>query len=421
MGGGDVAFHHNEKEKKRPVALSPFIKGLAGSFGGTLEACCLQPIDVIKTRLQLDKVGKYKGIIDCGRQVVHEEGVRALWKGLTPFATHLTLKYALRMGSNSVYQSALRDHNGHLSDGGRLAAGFAAGITEALLIVTPFEVVKIRLQQQKGLAYDKLKYHNPIHCATTILREEGVRGMWSGATPTMMRNGTNQMCLFWAKNNVDKLLWGKHEGDGRQLSAAQSMISGFSAAFLGPVATGPMDVIKTRLMAQSKAGGEPQYRSMLDALVKIPRQEGIAALWRGLLPRLMRIPPGQAIVWAKAAKQKAAAAAATAQPAPAAAGGAGTPAAGAAAAAPAGGTVSLSALQALEDRKKRLAAQLKDVERQIFDLETRYLEGCNPVANALKGYESLRAVVGSAKPTKPQPINPEDRIFSGSSTSRCER
>jgi solute carrier family 25 citrate transporter 1 len=53
----------------------------------------------------------------------------------------------------------LRDRNGKLSDGGRLAAGFAAGITEALLIVTPFEVVKIRLQQQKGLAYDKLKYH----------------------------------------------------------------------------------------------------------------------------------------------------------------------------------------------------------------------------------------------------------------------
>jgi hypothetical protein len=239
-------------------------------MGGVIEACCLQPIDVIKTRLQLDKAHKYKGlcaaacrsgtrasggaltrpsaaglwrqvvcartvntpnhqppmrtcvvcapllapgIVDCGRQVVQQEGTRALWKGLTPFATHLTLKYALRMGSNSVYQvrvrcrpwcgmcvrvggvrelgaahapsacpwvaacvphscrvractttttapqGVLRDHNGHLSDGRRMAAGFAAGITEALLVVTPFEVVKIRLQQQKGLAYDKLKYH----------------------------------------------------------------------------------------------------------------------------------------------------------------------------------------------------------------------------------------------------------------------
>jgi solute carrier family 25 citrate transporter 1 len=60
-----------------------------------------------------------------------------------------------------------------------------------------------------------------------------------------------------------------------------------------------MDVIKTRLMAQGKAGSSgQQYSGMFDALVKIPQQEGITALWRGLLPRLMRIPPGQAIVWA---------------------------------------------------------------------------------------------------------------------------
>ena len=49
------------------------------------------------------------GIVHCGKTVYTEEGLRALWKGLTPFATHLTLKYALRMGTNAAYQSALRD------------------------------------------------------------------------------------------------------------------------------------------------------------------------------------------------------------------------------------------------------------------------------------------------------------------------
>lgn len=59
--------------------------------------------------------------------MIAEEGTRALWKGLTPFAMHLTLKYALRMGSNSVYQGMLRDEEGGLSSGRRLAAGFMAG------------------------------------------------------------------------------------------------------------------------------------------------------------------------------------------------------------------------------------------------------------------------------------------------------
>ncbi len=63
-----------------------------------------------------------------------------------------------------------------------------------------------------------------------------------------------QMCLFWAKHNMDQVLWDKHEGDGKILTPGQSMASGFSAACLGPVATGPFDVIKTRLMAQSKTG-----------------------------------------------------------------------------------------------------------------------------------------------------------------------
>ena len=45
----------------------------------------------------------------------------------------------------------------------------------------------------------------PVHAAVTIAREDGlVRGLWAGAAPTVMRNGTNQMCLFWAKNNFDR-------------------------------------------------------------------------------------------------------------------------------------------------------------------------------------------------------------------------
>ena len=47
---------------------------------------------------------------------------------------------------------------GKLSQGARLTAGLGAGVSEALLIVTPFEVVKTRLQQQKGTDKALLKY-----------------------------------------------------------------------------------------------------------------------------------------------------------------------------------------------------------------------------------------------------------------------
>ncbi|GKV06053.1 hypothetical protein SLEP1_g17985 [Rubroshorea leprosula] len=130
----------NESENNSKKSIPPYMKAVSGSLGGIVEASCLQPIDVIKTRLQLDRTGNYKGIVHCGSTVARTEGVRALWKGLTPFATHLTLKYALRMGSNAVFQAAFKDENGQLSNRGRLLSGFGAGVLEALVIVTPFEV-----------------------------------------------------------------------------------------------------------------------------------------------------------------------------------------------------------------------------------------------------------------------------------------
>jgi solute carrier family 25 citrate transporter 1 len=129
------------KQGPNDAAIPPYMKAISGSLGGMVEAGCLQPIDVIKTRLQLDHQKHYKGIWNCGTTIVQKEGVRALWKGLTPFATHLTLKYTLRMGSNAVLQTALTDpETGKISAAGRMVAGFGAGVLEALVIVTPFEV-----------------------------------------------------------------------------------------------------------------------------------------------------------------------------------------------------------------------------------------------------------------------------------------
>ncbi|KAF5197669.1 Mitochondrial succinate-fumarate transporter [Thalictrum thalictroides] len=133
-----------------------------------------------------------------------------------------------------------------------------------------------------------------------IIREEGLLGLWAGASPTVMRNGTNQAVMFTSKNTFDVVLWKKHEGDGKILQPWQSMVSGFLAGTVSPIFTGSFDTVKTRLMAQSRPGGDMKYKGMVHAIRTISAEEGILALWKGLLPRLMRIPPGQAIMWAVA-------------------------------------------------------------------------------------------------------------------------
>lgn len=172
------------------------------------------------------------------RTIYQEEGLRALWKGLTPFATHLFCKYAVRFGSNAVFEDLFRSSDGRLSHVGRLGAGLGAGVVEALAIVTPFEVVKIALQKQKGMDKSMLKYRGPIHAAGLIVREEGLFGLWKGATPTVLRNGTNQTSLFFTKPLWDQYLWDVHDGDGKKLASWQSLTSGLFAGFLGPILTG---------------------------------------------------------------------------------------------------------------------------------------------------------------------------------------
>ena len=287
------------KSEKAPstVGASPTVKALAGSLGGIVEACALQPIDVIKTRLQLDRAGRYAGMVNCSKVIAAEEGTLALWKGLTPFIGQLTIKYALRMGTNAFFLELMRDERGNLSNTARLTAGLGAGVSEALLVVTPLEVIKTRLQQQIGTDKALLKYRGPIHTALTIAREEGAMSLWNGATATTIRQGSNQMALFWGKSVCDSAIWGKHDNDGKVLSPFQSAASGFVAASIGPILNNPFDVVKTRMQAASKSG-TTRYKGFVDCLMTISRTEGLGALYKGLLPRLSRTPPGQAIVWA---------------------------------------------------------------------------------------------------------------------------
>jgi|TARA_B100000780_G_C20749182_1_gene297620 hypothetical protein len=62
------------------------LKGLGyGAFASMLGDLVTMPVDVTKTRMQLQGNTKiYKNFIDCAVQTAKGEGVTALWKGLEP-------------------------------------------------------------------------------------------------------------------------------------------------------------------------------------------------------------------------------------------------------------------------------------------------------------------------------------------------
>ena len=69
-------------------------------------------------------------------------------------------------------------------------AGLGAGITEAVLVVTPMDVIKIRLQAQRHSMTDPLdipKYRNAAHCVYLMIKEEGVASLYKGVGLTALR------------------------------------------------------------------------------------------------------------------------------------------------------------------------------------------------------------------------------------------
>jgi hypothetical protein len=83
-------------------------------------------------------------------------------------------------------------------------------------------VVKTRLQQQEGKTTKASKYRGSVHCATTVVKEEGVAALWRGVVPTIVRNGSNSACNFGTMAFLSTHWLHKRAGDGQQVGRARA-------------------------------------------------------------------------------------------------------------------------------------------------------------------------------------------------------
>jgi len=110
-----------------------------------------------------------------------------------------------------------------------------------------------------------------------------------------VRQASNQGVNFTTYQSFKKA-WLSYSGK-EELAPWQHLLMGGISGGFGPLANNPLDVVKTRMQKQSTKEA-PKYKSISQAIPLIAKEEGVAALWKGIVPRLMRIMPGQAITFA---------------------------------------------------------------------------------------------------------------------------
>jgi len=161
----------------------------AGLCAGIIESVfAVTPFESIKTSLIDDRKSpnpRMRGFIHGTGLIIRERGPSALFQGLVPTTARQAANSATRFG---VYTSLRQLAQSYVAPGERLGtvSTFGIGATAGIITVyvtQPLDSVKTRMQSIEA----RKEYRNSLHCAMRIIREEGVRTLWSGALPRLAR------------------------------------------------------------------------------------------------------------------------------------------------------------------------------------------------------------------------------------------
>lgn len=269
------------------------MKFVIGGAAGMTATCFVQPLDLIKTRMQLSGMGtgvkEYKSSIHAGRVILQKEGLFALYNGLSAGLLRQATYSSTRLGVYTWLFSHFSSKDGtppsFLS---KVGIGCLAGATGAI-VGTPAEVALIRMTSDGKLPpAERRNYSNVFSALARITREEGLFTLWRGVVPTIGRavivNAVQLASYSQAKEILAKTGY-FHEGILLHFSA--SMISGFATT----VASLPVDIAKTRVQNMKIIDGKPEFSGTLDVFGKLLKNEGVFALWKGFTPYFARLGP----------------------------------------------------------------------------------------------------------------------------------
>ncbi|CAM9102361.1 unnamed protein product [Ectocarpus sp. 13 AM-2016] len=267
---------------------NPVVSLTSGCIAGAVEAMCVWPLEYVKTQLQLaDKLPagqkpKYTGVVSGLTYTVRTTGFFSLYRGLAPTLVGSMPKAGIRFGGNSELKKILAGkENKKLSSGEQFLAGFGAGVLEAIFAVTPIETVKTKAIQTNAPFMQGVR---------TILKNEGPAGLYQGVWATIAKQGSNQGLRFMWFNKYKGII---SDDGARPLSDVENLLGGMSAGCFSTLGNNPFDVVKTRMQGVDAA----KYKNTVDCFRQIIKDEGVKGFYKGVVPRLGRVVPGQGIIF----------------------------------------------------------------------------------------------------------------------------
>lgn len=259
---------------------------IAGAMAGYSTSFITCPLDVVKTRLQSQLpntiMGQYQGTLPTLRRIWREEGLRGLYRGLTPtligYLPGLAIYFPLYATSK---QWLLNGYKLPPSVCHLLAAMMAGGA--GALLLNPLWVIRVRMinanYEQSILAWGR-----------EILAKDGVRAFYRGVGPSLL--GVSHVCVQFPLYEHFKM---RLQGDKDKAQPLDILLASTASKLVASSVTYPHEVIRTRLQNQSTAN--LRYRGLVHAIERIGREEGWRGFYRGLPTNVMRVIPASAVTF----------------------------------------------------------------------------------------------------------------------------
>uniref|UniRef100_A0AAZ1XJE0 Mitochondrial 2-oxoglutarate/malate carrier protein n=1 Tax=Oreochromis aureus TaxID=47969 RepID=A0AAZ1XJE0_OREAU len=266
------------KPKTSPKAIKFLFGGLAG-MGATVF---VQPLDLVKNRMQLSgqgtKAREYKTSFHALFSILRNEGVRGIYTGLSAGLLRQATYTTTRLGIYTILFEKMTSSDGRPPNFFLKALiGMTAGAIGAF-VGTPAEVALIRMTADGRLPADQRRgYKNVFNALFRITKEEGVTTLWRGCIPTMARAVVvNAAQLASYSQSKQALL---DSGAFDELFFCGRAESDHLLLFLG------------RIQNMKMIDGKPEYKNGLEVLVRVVGKEGFFSLWKGFTPYYARLGP----------------------------------------------------------------------------------------------------------------------------------
>lgn len=167
-----------------------------------------------------------------------------------------------------------------------LVAGASAGAVESFLTY-PTEYVKTISQLGGRKAVGKV---TPLSIIKETIRDRGLRGFYQGCAPVVTGNALKAGTRFFTYESIRDLL---RDSNGK-LSTGKNLLAGIGAGCIeSVVAVTPSEAIKTRLIESQRVGtANPGSIAVIGTMI---RTESPLALYRGLVPTMMKQSANSAV------------------------------------------------------------------------------------------------------------------------------